>query len=237
MKPPVISIVIPVYREADRIGRLLAHLRRQTAGQPCQIVVVDGDPAGSTLRVIADPGVDTVIAPKGRARQMNAGAERATSEVLLFLHADTLLPDNAVGRIVNALRDPRVVAGAFDFVIDTPSRMLRSVARVASARARLTRLPLGDQGIFIRRDYFQRIGGYKDIPVMEDLDLMRRVKAAGGGVRVLGERVTTSARRMEREGVWYCTVRNLALFGLFWMGVPPERLKPFYPDGPDRREL
>ena len=234
MEDSVISVVIPVYRESDRINRLIDHLRRLDPDHRCEIIVVDGEPRCGTLAVIRDKRVVTLRSEKGRARQMNAGATVARGRTLLFLHADTYLPSDGIALILSAMADPRYVGGAFGFSIDSERRVLRCVSALVSIRSRLTRLPLGDHGIFIRTEYFFRIGGYRDFPIMEDLELMRRIKLRGDRITVLRPRVTTSARRIEREGLLYCTFRNISLMWLYSLGASPERLKRYYPDSPVR---
>lgn len=227
-----ISIIIPVYREADRINPLVESLRGIDRTRSCEIIIVDGHPDRTTLAVLDDNEVVALGSEKGRARQMNAGALRALGHTLLFLHADTYLPHNAIDEVLNTMSDSRFVAGSFGFGFDSDSRVLRWLSAMVSLRARLTRLPLGDHAIFIRREYFLRMGKYKEIPIMEDLDLMRRIKKMGGGVEILRSKIKTSARRIEHEGLLYYTIRNLVLVTLFSLGTRPERLERFYPDYP-----
>lgn len=226
-----LSIVIPVYREADRINQVIDHLRRLDRGGQCEIIVVDGDPGCGTLGVVRDEQVIALGSNKGRARQMNAGAALARGDTLLFLHADTYLPAGGIELVAEAMADSRYVAGAFGFSFDSTSRTLRFLSSVVSIHSRLTRAPLGDHAIFVRRQYFARIGGYSDIPILEDLELMRRIKRRGDQVKILGARVRTSTRRLEQEGTLYCLARNLSLVCLYSMGASPERLKRYYPDG------
>ena len=236
-----ISVIIPVYREADRINDLIDHLREFKYDGECEIIVVDGSEAAETIAAIRDPAVRCIASPKGRARQMNAGASRARGDVLLFLHADTLLPEHAFERVDAVVDDPRYAGGAFSVQFDSPRWQARLFGHVVSLRSRLACAPLGDQGIFLRREYFDRIGGFPDVPIMEDVALVRRIKRDGHKIRVLREPVRTSARRMEREGYWYCALRNIVLLALYRVGTPPRRLKAHYPDNepakarPERR--
>jgi rSAM/selenodomain-associated transferase 2 len=218
-KSAPISIIIPVLREEDGIDGLIAHLHAVAGGS--EIIVVDGDPARSTIGVVTDRTVVTAASAPGRAIQMNHGASLATGGVLLFLHADTFLPENALSLIREAMADPRVVAGAFDLGIDSRRKIFRVTERYVA----------GDQALFIRRDYFHQIGGYRDIPVMEDVELMRRIKKRGGGVRIIPQKVMTSPRRWEQEGVLYATLRNWMLQFLYFFGVSPARLARFYRKG------
>ena len=226
-----ISIVIPVYRETERINPLIDHVRRLDRNGRCEIIVVDGDPECGTLAAIREDQVITASSEKGRARQMNAGAALARCDTLLFLHADTFLPDGAIELVTDTMADPRYVGGAFGFSFDSGRRTLRFVSTLVSIHSRLMRAPLGDHGICGRREYFARIGGYSDIPILEDLEFVRRIKRRGDRVKILGARVRTSARRLEQEGTFYCLARNVSLVLLYSMGASPERLKRYYPDG------
>lgn len=225
-----ISIVIPVYREADRINPLIDGLRRLDTTGKTEVVVVDGDPERSTIAAIEDRGVVTLGSSKSRARQMNAGAAVAHGDVLLFLHADTLLPAEGLHRIAEVMSSGDYVGGAFGVTFDSDHPFLRVLGHIASIRPRVTRIPYGDNAIFIHRDYFRRMGGYKDMPIMEDIDLMRRVRARGGRICVLGDRVLASARRFEERGCFNSALRGTALLLLYALGVSPHRLKPHYAD-------
>jgi rSAM/selenodomain-associated transferase 2 len=225
---PSISVIIPVLNEAAAISGLIKHLRALDPGRDMEIVVVDGDPGGSTLSAVREPGIVLANSVRGRAAQMNAGAARAEGDILLFLHADTRLPANAVTNILNAFRDREYVAGCFDLGIESSKWYFRITERYVAWRTRMTRIPFGDQAIFIRREYFERIGGYRDIPIMEDVELMRRIRGRGDVLCIIPDRVRTSARRWEKEGVVFATLRNWMLQFLYFIGVSPERLARFY---------
>lgn len=226
--PRDLSVIIPVLNEAESVNAAIERLRAADDGGFAEIIVSDGDPGGSTLAVVRDPSVITTAGPPGRGGQLNRGAALATGGTLLFLHADTELPRAAFGRIREALADPSVAGGAFDLGIASTRWYFRITERYAACRTRLTRVPFGDQAIFLRRNFFDRIGGYADIPIMEDVELMTRVRRLGGRIVILPDRVTTSARRWEKEGVIAATVRNLMLQTLYRLGVPPERLARWY---------
>jgi rSAM/selenodomain-associated transferase 2 len=225
---PSFSVVVPVLREAHQIDPLLDHIARIADGMPVETILVDGSPDGDSIRGVSREGVIPLVAPAGRARQMNAGAKIARGEVLLFLHADTRLPPGAFRCIGDALADGRFAAGAFDLQYGSTRPSMRFVARVACIRSRLTRLPYGDQAQFFRRDYFNTLGGYADIPLMEDVEIMGRIKGRGDRIVILREAVVTSARRQEKEGVLYCTLRNWTIITLYFLGVSPEKLVRFY---------
>jgi len=228
IRNPTISVIIPVLNESRGINDLIAHIRSQAPVDTVEIIVVDGDPAGSTIKAVSQPDIVRAIAGAGRSIQMNCGAAHATSDVLLFLHADTFLPQNAFTRIRKAFEDAEYVAGCFDLGIRSDRRIFRITERYVALRTRVTRIPFGDQAIFIRRDYFERIGGYREIPIMEDVELMRRIRGRGDIVCIIPEKVSTSARRWEQEGVLFTTLRNWMLQAMYCCGVRPERLARFY---------
>ena len=196
-----------------------------------EIVVVDGAREKDTLEAVHGNHIIGISCEKGRARQMNAGASTATGEILIFLHADTELPARALTKIEALMERRRYVGGAFGLGIKSDKLIFRVIGNVASWRSRLSRIPFGDQAIFIRREYFNRIGGYKEIPIMVDVELMRRIKKAGDKIWIFHDRVSTSPRRWEKEGVVHCTLRNWALQALYLLGVSPDRLAKYYKNG------
>lgn len=222
------SIIIPVLGEQECIDVCLENLRTQGFVHSRQIIVVDGDPDGGTIYRIQDDDVLCLKSAAGRARQMNAGAAVAKGDILLFLHVDTTLPPDALEKISRVMATRRYVGGAFDLAIDSERLFLKYIAARASVRSRLNRIPYGDQAIFIDRTYFESLGGFKEIPIMEDVELMRRIKRDGRMIHILRDRVTTSARRWEAEGPLYTTLRNQCLMLLYYLGVSPERLSRFY---------
>lgn|SRR5574341_362041 len=225
---PDISIIIPVLNESEGINDAIGRLRSIVSGNEAEIIVVDGDPAGSTINALKDKRVIKTLSGKGRAIQMNKGAALASGRILLFLHADTMLPQNALVSITKYMKDGRFVAGAFDLGIQTNRKIFKITERYVALRTRLTKVPFGDQAIFIRREYFDRIGGFKPVPIMEDFELMSRIKKRGDRIRIIPEKAMTSARRWEKEGVLYATFRNWMLQLLYLAGVSPERLSRFY---------
>lgn len=223
-----LSIIIPVFNESRVINATLVHLAELTFSGRLEIIVVDGNPSGSTINAITSSGIITMIGRKGRGSQMNTGAAAASGDGLLFLHADTLLSHDALDQIILILQHPDIIGGAFDLEITSKKRIFRLIERAASIRSRLTRIPYGDQAIFLKKSFFDQIGGFKDIPIMEDVELMRRVKKAGKKIKFIPRKVRTAARRWEKEGVIYCTLRNWTLILLYMLGVSPEKLKKFY---------
>lgn len=226
--PADLSIIIPVLCEQDTINDTLAGLHFPESRYACEVIVVDGDPRRSTIDVIRHSNVIALTAPVGRGSQMNAGARVCGGRILLFLHADTQLPPNATERIMEACGPPEIAGGAFDLSIASSSLLLRIIARAASLRSRLTRIPYGDQAIFIKKSFFTMLDGFAEIPIMEDIEIMRRIQRAGYRIVILPDRVVTSARRWEKEGICFTSLRNMIISTLYYLGVSPERLKRFY---------
>lgn len=221
-----LSVVVPALDEAANLARLLPDLWR--AWPDIEIIVVDGGSRDGTPDVVrGQAGVRLLEGARGRARQMNAGARQAGGDVLLFLHADTRLPDGAPGAIAAALADPAVVGGRFDVRFESRRRVLGVVAWLMNARSRATSICTGDQAIFVRRAAFEAVGGYPDIALMEDIELCRRLKARGR-LAALRARVTTSARKWEREGPLRTIGLMWTLRLLYFCGVAPARLHRWY---------
>ena len=227
-KKPVFSIIVPVLNEEDGIQSLLQHLQDIAAGESVELIVVDADPVGSTINKIRSGEVVKLLSPRGRGMQMNRGADVAKGNVLLFLHADTFLPENALAYIKNALTDDTCVGGAFDLGIDSERALLRLTAWCASLKHRMTRVPYGDQAIFIRSDFFHDISGYREVPLFEDVELMTRIKKLKKKITIIRHRTITSPRKWEKEGVLYTILRNWALQALYLLGTSPERLVKYY---------
>ena len=225
-----LSIVIPALDEAANLARLLPDLAR--ACPHADVLVVDGGSRDDTASVVArHPGVRRLVAPRGRARQMNAGAGAVAGDALLFLHADTRLPAGAAAAIEDALSRPGVVGGRFDVRFDRERPVLRMVAWFMNRRSRVSGICTGDQAIFVRRRDFEAVGGYPDIPLMEDIELSRRLKRRGR-MCALRLRVTTSARKWEREGPLRTIGLMWALRLLHFFGVAPSRLHRWYYGAP-----
>jgi len=222
------TIIIPVLNEAGIINTLIEHLHSLHLVDECEIIVVDGDPAQGTINKVHYKDINLLVSEPGRGRQMNAGASDALGEILIFLHADTSLPVDALNRIWHTLGNGHYVAGAFDLGIKSKKLIFKTIAQAASLRSRFTRMPYGDQVIFIRKDYFQTIGGYRTIPLMEDVDLFKRIKKRKDTICILPDRALTSPRRWENEGIISCTLRNWMLIILYQLGVSPEKLAHFY---------
>jgi rSAM/selenodomain-associated transferase 2 len=222
------SIIIPVLHEPDSINPLIRSLYEQHAHEQFEVIVVDGSAQRDTINVINNKHVISLVSRAGRAQQMNAGAAVARGKILIFLHADNRLPDNALSCIRTTLENNQYVGGAFDLGIRSDRFVFKVIAAVASYRSRLTRIPYGDQALFLRKDYFTEIGGYRELPLMEDVELMQRIKKRGDEICILTDKVFTAPRRWEEEGIIYCTVRNWIITLLYFLGVSPHTLKHYY---------
>ncbi len=221
-----ISVIIPTRNEAECItGTLLGlqSLRKQSA----EIIVVDGGSKDETI-VLAQPLADLVICEgQGRAQQMNAGARRATGDILLFLHADTKLPENALELITNGITGKPKGWGRFDVRLSGNHFLLRMVEFLMNWRSRLSSIATGDQGIFVRRDLFETIGGFPLIPLMEDIALSRALKRQGPPL-CLRQQVITSSRRWEQHGILRTIMLMWRLRLAYAMGVDPHQLARIY---------
>ncbi|MFZ5875832.1 MAG: TIGR04283 family arsenosugar biosynthesis glycosyltransferase [Nitrospirota bacterium] len=215
-----VSIVIPALNEEHGIGDALA---AAAAARPHELIVVDGGSVDRTRAVATAAGCVVLDAPLGRAVQMNTGAAAATGDVFLFLHADTRLPSDALEDVARACKDPRIVGGRFDVVLDGPEPIFRIIETLMNVRSRLTRIATGDQAIFVRRSVFEALGGFAPLPLMEDVHFSFRLKRRGR-VACLRSRVRTSVRRWRRHGVWRTMVLMWWLRALYAVGVSPDRL-------------
>ena len=225
----MLSIIIPCLNESQGISdalTALAPLRERGA----EVIVVDGGSRDGTAER-ARPHADTVIsAPRGRASQMNTGAARARGEILLFLHADTLLPDAADALVVDGLKRTRRGWGRFDVAIDGRHPLLKVVAFLMNWRSRLTGITTGDHAIFVTRSLFTAAGGYPEIALMEDIELSKRLKGYGPPL-CLKHRLTTSGRRWEKRGVLRTILLMWRLRLAYWLGADPAKLAMQYDRG------
>lgn len=217
-----LSIILPVLNEVDRIATSLQGLAPFRA-RGAEVIVVDGGSEDATLSRVGERADRVIVAPRGRASQMNAGAERATGDVLLFLHADTKLPDCADRAIAGALAASARVWGRFDVAIEGRHAGLPVIAVLMNARSRLTGIATGDQAIFVRREAFEAVGGYAEIPLMEDIVLSRALKRVSLPA-CMGERVLTSGRRWEKHGVARTILAMWRLRLAFFLGANPRDL-------------
>jgi len=219
-----ISVIIPTFNEADNIEKTLEKIG---TAKNRETIVVDGGSRDDTVSLAKSLGATVITASPPKARQMNLGAASATGNILLFLHADTLVPERFDEHVINALSQSNVVAGAFELRIDSPASALRLIERLANWRSRRLRLPYGDQGLFMTSELFHRMGGFCDIPIMEDFELARRLRKKGEVVS-LAVSAVTSARRWKRLGILRTTLINQLVITAYFAGISPEAIKRWY---------
>ncbi len=218
--PALISVVIPTFNEELALPDTMVSL----AGEPqVETIVADADSQDRTAEIARSCGARVCTTPRGRARQMNAGAALARGEILLFLHADTRLPRGFASEVRRALADPGVSGGAFELAIDDSRRVMRLIERAANFRSRWLGLPYGDQAIFVRTSLFHALGGLADLPIMEDVDLVRRLRKHGR-LHIIRSPVVTSARRWRTGGILRTTALHQVLLAAYLFGIPPARL-------------
>lgn len=220
-----ISVIIPILNEAEELPTLLSSLG--LLDEDTEVLVVDGGSRDGSPTLVSEAGYPLLTSASGRARQMNAGARAAVGDVLLFLHADARLPPDGVEAVRAAMRDPAVVAGRFDLVYERARWPYPWIAWSGNLRSRLTGICTGDQTIFVRRAAFEAVGGYPEIPLMEDVELSRRLKRLGR-MACLRACVAGSTRKYRQEGVWRTVALMALLRMLYALGVPPERLHRLY---------
>ncbi len=222
----MISVIIPTVNEERNIGVCIREVLAE--GVDCEIIVADGGSTDCTVEKAKEfHGVKVVSSDRGRGLQMNRGVLSASGNVLLFLHADTRLEEGWSRDVNGALRDDAFAGGAFSLGIDGAGRHFRLIELWVKMRCSLFSLPYGDQGIFVRRDIFDKLGGYRDIPLMEDVDLVRRIKRTGH-MTVLTRKAVTSARRWAGGGWIRVSLLNQLIMVLFRLGVDPGRLAKMY---------
>ena len=225
MKQPILSIIIPVLNEATIIQSILSRLQDDVG---IEIIVVDGGSQDNTFELAQAEGVKVLLAPqKGRARQMNEGAAIATGDILLFLHADTELPSDYLNLVKDTLAQPYAIAGAFELAIDGDGKFLRWVEIMVKWRSRWFSLPYGDQAIFLNRTVFEEMGGFTDLPIMEDFELIQRLKKKGR-IAIAPAAVLTSSRRWQKLGVFKTTLINQLIILGYYLGISPQKLRRLY---------
>ena len=218
-----ISIVIPVLNEANSLLEILS-----IQASNIEIIVVDGGSQDATVEIAKSSGAIVLQSSPGRSVQMNAGAVIATGEILLFLHADTRLPDGFDRMIRETLSN--AIAGAFQLKIDAILPGLRWVERGVNWRSRYLQLPYGDQAIFLRAATFHEIGGFPNLPIMEDFEFVRTLKQRGK-IKIVPHAVLTSGRRWQKLGVFRTTIVNQIVILAYLLGVSPQRIQQWYRTG------
>ena len=221
-----ISIIIPTLNESLLLQRLLCGLNKIIDSQ-VEIIVVDGGSNDNTLEIASKYAHQVFVTEQGRATQMNYGAAFAKGEVLFFLHADSMLTTNAFQKLKEIVKESVYVGGAFRLQIDSNKLLLSIISQVVNLRSRFFHLVYGDQGIFVRKKNFLEIGKFLITPLMEDVEFYGRLRASGKTV-ILNEKILTSARRWEKEGILYATFRNWLLLIMYYMGIPAKQLEKLY---------
>lgn len=227
-----LSVIIPALNEAENIGAAFS-----SAAGADEVIVADGGSVDSTVETARSLGARVIETERGRGAQMDAGAAVATGEAFVFLHADTTLPAGWVRAVAASLGREGTVAGAFSLAIGSDRSWFRFIERAVSLRCRALGLVYGDQAIFTTRDAFFRAGGFNRLPLMEDVDCVKRLRRLGR-VELLQESVTTSPRRWESRGFIGASLANLAMLMLYYAGVSPRTLRDwYYGPAPDRAHL
>jgi hypothetical protein len=220
----LISVIIPTLNEARAVGPTISKLKKY---RHTEIILVDGGSQDQTVAIARSMGVRVLTTTGSKARQMNTGAAEATGNVLLFLHADTRLPENFETSVPAALARDEICAGAFSLGIDSDAGGLRVIERVANWRSQFFQMPYGDQALFVSRNLFNEIGGYPDYPIMEDFELVRRLKRKGK-IAILPESVQTSPRRWLNFGILKTWLLNQIIIVAYYLGISPQRLSQWY---------
>jgi len=224
-----VTVIIPTLDEDKNLANTIDSVLSsgEGHGDKIEVIVVDGCSTDNTTRVAREMGVKVLTTLRGRGLQMDEAAALADGEVLLFLHADTSLPEGWYEAVRSAMDDREVVVGAFTLSIDSQKKWFRVLERGVNLRSTRFGLIYGDQAIFVRRLAFIDAGGFRHLPLMEDVDCVSRMKAVGK-LRVLDEAVITSRRRWEAKGIIGNSIRNVAFLMLFYVGVSPEKLCSWY---------
>jgi hypothetical protein len=225
--PDGISVIIPALNEADKIADTVASIGH---GNNTEVIVVDGGSIDNTVSIAKTLGAKIIQGSPPRSRQMNQGADAASKDILLFLHADTLLPENFNLHVLDALAQPGVAAGAFELRIDSPVPSFRFIERIANWRSRCFKMPYGDQAIFMFSKVFHQMGGFPNIPIMEDFELIRRLRKKGDVV-TLPQPVITSPRRWLNQGILKTTLINQLVVLSYFMGISPDTIVRLYDRG------
>jgi len=221
-----LNVIVPVHNEIAALPDLIRRLRKLQAVAGVHVVVVDGGSDDGGGELLRDSDVGCVSAPRGRASQMNAGAAAGRGEIILFLHADTELPDDACRQIETAV-SAGAVGGFFRVRLDSRRPLMRLVGWMITQRSGLTGVATGDQAIFVTREAFERLGGFPPLPLFEDVELCTQLRALGRIVRLPGT-VITSARRWENHGPWRTILRMWLLRAGYTLGLSPQLLARYY---------
>jgi rSAM/selenodomain-associated transferase 2 len=223
----MISIVIPTYNESATIKITLGSLFKLISPDD-EVIVVDGLSEDNTREIVSNfPQARLFSSQRGRATQMNLGAEKAGNKYILFLHADTLINARCIAMLKNKIISKEISWGWFPIKLNSPKFIFRIIEIGANLRTKLTGTPLGDHGIFVRRDIFYEVGGFPKISLMEDLEFVRRIKNISKGVEIESP-IQTSVRRFEKAGILKTFFTMWVLRFFYYLGMPPEKLARYY---------
>lgn len=220
-----VSVIIPTYNESTTLAETLTRLKPYC---PFETIIGDGGSEDNTADIARRFEIRVTQSQRGRAAQMNAAAAEAKGDLLLFLHADSYIDPRGYQEMIETMTHGPYLGGAFSLQIDSPLPALKRIARWANWRSRYLNLVYGDQGIFVRREAFNKLKGFSPLPICEDLDFFRRLKKRGPVV-LLKEKAFTSPRRWLSQGVGFTTLRNIAIVSLFLLGFSPATLSRWYP--------
>ena len=221
-----VSIIVPTLNEELVLKKTLTQIQELS---PHELIVSDGGSTDNTTPIAQKFSNRVVTGSTGRAMQMNAGADQATGDLLLFLHADNRLEPESYQKMLECMKIPKWIGGAFTLCIESDKWSINLINQLANIRSRYFGLVYGDQGVFVRAEVFKNMNGFSPIPIFEDLDFYRRLKKKGP-VNLLKEKAHTSSRRWVKEGIAFTTARNILIVLLFGLGFPPRTLTKWYID-------
>ena len=225
---PLLSIIIPVFNEAKIAKFYLEKLEKLESSDNLELLIIDGGSSDRTVEICQAFPVKVLISPqKGRAAQMNLGAKQAQGKFLLFLHLDSELPSQYLIEIQQTLNNPNIVAGAFKFQVDSTGFTFRLLEYLVNLRSRFLGLPYGDQGLFIKAETFGELGGFKNLPIMEDYELIQRLKQQGQ-IAIANIAILTSGRRWQKFGIMKTTLINQLIILGYHLQIPPQTLATWY---------
>jgi len=219
-----VAVVVPVYNEAEILPEMIARLSEMGLDE---LVFVDGRSSDESELILMNSGLKWMTSEQGRARQMNAGASGCTSDILVFIHADTRFSSSCLTSMKRALEEPAIVGGRFDVRLSGDSFFFRLIEHFINLRSRISKISTGDQCIFVRRALFEKMGGFAELPLMEDVEFSKRLKREGV-IACMKEKVVTSSRRWEKKGIVRTILLMWKLRFLYWAGTSPERLAELY---------
>ncbi|QPJ62868.1 MAG: glycosyltransferase family 2 protein [Candidatus Nitronauta litoralis] len=220
-----VSVIIPTLNEESSLSSTLDHL---VSLEPDEIIISDGGSTDNTRKIAHRYPIHWVEGPPGRGCQMNSGAQKAQGDILLFLHADTILDRAGYCKMKSIMSEGTLVGGAYSLNISSPQKSLRLISHFANFRARTFNMAYGDQAIFVTVETFNKLNGFQPLPICEDLDFYKRLKSQGK-VSILRHKANTSSRRWDYDGVFFCTLRNTLIAGAFLLGCSPRILSRWYP--------